>query len=99
MSMSFFKKLANLISPPGEAAENAYWITAKCNRCGESIRARVNLQNDLSPEYSDKGMTYFCRKTLIGQERCFQRLEVELIFDSDKRLANREITGGQFIDE
>ena len=97
--MSFFKKLSNLISPAGRAEENAYWITAKCNRCGEIIRARVNLQNDLSPEYSDSGTIYFCRKTLIGQERCFQRLEVELSFDADKRLINREITGGQFIDE
>ena len=97
--MSIFKKIANLFNPPGGSDANAYWITARCNRCGETIRSRINLNNDLSVEYEDGGLTYICRKVLMGEGRCFQRLEVELTFDANKRLINHEITGGQFLDE
>jgi hypothetical protein len=51
--------------------------------------------------YSDeKGeTTYFCRKTLIGSERCFQPIEVELTFDAQRNLIDKQIQGGQFISE
>ena len=98
--MSFFKKLSELFSTPGGADASAYWLAVKCNRCGEAIRARINLNNDLSLDYDQDGRaTYFCRKMLIGEGRCFQRVEVELTFDKDKRLVDREISGGQFVDE
>jgi hypothetical protein len=100
--MSFFKKLSNLFSSPGVLEDASYWLTVKCNRCGETIRARVDLRNDLSIEYSEDGVsaaTYFCRKTLMGEGHCFQRIEVELTFDIQHKLLNREISGGQFVDD
>jgi len=98
--MSFFKRLSNLFSSSTSADANAYWLAVKCNRCGEVIRARVNLNNDLSLDYDQSGRaTYFCRKTLIGEGHCFQRVEVELTFDANRRLVDRQITGGQFVDE
>ena len=97
--MSFFKKIASIISPQSTGDSNAYWVYVKCNRCGEKIRARVNLANDLSIKYEDGQKTYFCRKTLMGEGRCFQRVEVELTFDKNRKLVKREINGGQFISD
>jgi hypothetical protein len=99
--MSIFKKLARLLTPPTVQDEWVYWIYVKCNRCGEKIRARVNLRNDLSIEYgaSDADTTYFCRKTLIGEKSCYQPIEVELTFDHRHKLADKKVIGGQFIEE
>lgn len=97
--MSFFKKLTDLFSGSGGVDRDAYWITARCNRCGEVVRTRVSLSNDLSVEYDGDEVSYFCRKVMMGEGRCFQRIEVELTFDANRRLVNREISGGQFVDE
>ena len=94
--MGFIKKLA--VTPPGNADKNAYWIVVMCNRCNEILRTRVHLQNDLSIDYSEGGTVYFSRKTLIGNGPCFQRVEVELTFNENRRLINREITGGEFVE-
>lgn len=101
--MGFFKKLSGLFSGASSKPDgDAYWIAARCNRCGEIIRARVSLSNDLSAEYGDQGVTYICRKQLMGEgtgeRRCFQRIEVELVFDERRKLASREIRGGQWVD-
>lgn len=97
--MDLFKKLTNLFSSSGKTDPDAYWIVTRCNRCGEVIRTRVSLSNDLSVEYEGDETSYFCRKVLMGEGRCFQRVEVELTFDANRRLVNREISGGQFVDE
>jgi hypothetical protein len=98
--MNFLKKLLGSFSGSAQTDRDAYWIAVRCNRCGEVIRARVDLRNDLSAEYEQGGgMSYFCRKVLMGQGNCFQRVEVELIFSSDYTLVNREITGGQYVEE
>lgn len=97
--MSFFKKIAQFVSPPADS--NVYWVYTKCNRCGEKLRARVNLSNDLSINYGDKqsGDTYYCRKVIMGSGKCFQCIVVGLTFNKNRNLINREIQGGQFIDD
>lgn len=96
--MSFFKKMSRLVSPPPDA--NVHWVYVNCNRCGEKLRGRVNLSNDLSINYAGKGKdTYFCRKVIMGSGQCFQRVEVELAFDKNRKLINKEIQGGGFISE
>jgi len=96
--MSLMKKLANIFSSP--PSESVYWIRARCNRCGEIIQARVNLNNDLSVDYAEDGTSrYICHKVLMGEGHCFQRLEVDLTFDSGRRVHNRSISGGQFVED
>jgi hypothetical protein len=97
--MGFFKKLTNFLTPPRQGEANAYWINVRCKRCGEVIRSRVNLSNDLSPEYDGETMTFVCRKVLIGENRCFQQIEVWLKFDANHKLIDREISGGSFAEE
>jgi hypothetical protein len=100
--MSFLKTLSDLFAGRARGGdETAYWIAVRCKRCGEVIRARVNLYNDLSVEYGgdDGQTTYMCRKLLTGNsQRCFQAVEVILTFDASRRLMDRQITGGAFVD-
>jgi hypothetical protein len=99
--VNLLKKLASLFAP-GEARDRyAYWLYVQCDRCGEKLRTRVDLHNDLSVRFGETGghMTRFCRKTLIGSGRCFQKIEVELTFDANYRLIDRQIQGGAFINE
>ena len=97
--MSFFKKLSDIFYSSGGHDDRAYWIYARCNRCGEKVRARVDLSNNLSVNYNGGKNTYFCRKVLIGEERCFEKIEVEFTYDQNRKLIDRQITGGQFISE
>ena len=100
--MNFLKKLASLFSAatPGPA-DDGYIITVQCHRCGEVIYTQVSLNNDLSADYGEDGSeaTYLCRKVLVGRQRCFQPIEVVLTFDAQRKLTDRQITGGKFLDE
>lgn len=98
--MSFFKKLGGFFSAKPAEDQVSYYLKVKCNRCGEEIQARINLYNDLSIEYDDSGITsgYICRKVIVGSQRCYQPIDVSLTFDSRRRLVDKRITGGQFIE-
>jgi len=99
--MNLLKKLGTRVtaSTRGES-ERLYWIAVRCQRCGEIVRTRINLSNDLSAEYGENGTTtYICRKVMIGKQRCFQPIEVTLTFDANHRLIDRQVTGGEFVTE
>ena len=74
-----------------------YTFSVKCLRCGEIIEGRVDVNNDLSVEYEEGGDVYYARKTLMGENRCFQRMEVELKFTSARELLERHVAGGEFM--
>ncbi len=92
--MGFLDSLKSLLSGSGGPDVSGYWVYVRCRRCGEAIRARINLQNDLSPN-DDEG--YTVTKTLVGDRRCFERIEVTLTFDANRRLVGQEIQRGDFI--
>lgn len=97
--MGIFKKMGDLFNSFGRGERNELWVTVKCRRCGEVIRGRIDMRNELSLDYDEDGkMRYVCRKVLIGDQRCFQPVEVVLTFDADRRLVDRQITGGEFVD-
>jgi hypothetical protein len=94
--MSFLKKL--FTSSPTKPQSNFYSFEVKCNRCGEVIEGHINLSNDLSMEYEDGGNVYSIHKTLMGNGKCFQRIEVEMKFNASKHLIDKQVQGGTFID-
>jgi hypothetical protein len=98
--MSLLERLSKIFSSPG-IEDYSYWVEVKCGRCGEIIRARVDMRNDLSIRYDDGKKTYYCRKVLLGEgdKYCFQSVEVELTFDKNRNLIDRKITGGEFVEE
>ena len=82
----------------GSGDANTYWIYVRCRRCGEPLKARVNLMND--PSLDDDGVTWVVRKGFIGSgaNRCFQSVEVMLRFDAKKQtVIEREAVGGELI--
>jgi len=98
--MGFFKNLRALFSAP--AMDNrSLWLYVKCDKCGEILKGRVDLYNDLSIQYEDSGRqsTYFCRKVFVGSNRCYQPIEVELSFDKNRQLLGDEIRGGKIASE
>ena len=97
--MGFFEKLSKIFAPVAKEDANAIWIYVKCNRCGEKLRARVSTRSELSPDFgnSDDATSYYCRKVLIGENLCFQQIEVNLKFDTKYRLKDKQINGGEFI--
>ena len=98
--MSFLKKLGALFSPP-TGDSRSLWLYVKCDKCGEILKGRVDLHNDLSVQYEDSGggTSYYCRKMFVGSNRCYRPIEVELTFDKNRRLINEEIKGGEFVSE
>lgn len=99
--MGFMDKLLKLLAPAPNMQDYGFWINVKCNRCGEVLRVRINLANDLSSDYSDNASanTYFCRKVIVGDKLCFQKIEVKLNFNSKRKLTAQEISGGEFVEE
>ncbi len=97
--MGLFKKLSSLFSSSPKDDDRAYWLYVQCERCGEKIKARVDLYNDLSPIYNETSVTYFCRKVLMGEGRCYQKVEVEMTFDEQRKLTSKEIKGGRLISQ
>lgn len=91
--MDFFRKL---FSVPAKPSSTFLSIIVRCNRCGEIVEGRVNMANDLSLMDNDSG--YFVRKVLMGSGRCFQQIEVELHFDVNRKLMEKSIHGGTFIE-
>jgi len=98
--VNFLKRLSALFAGRDQHGEgSSFWITVQCDHCGEVIRTRVDLINDLSAEYGE-GETvtnYFCRKVLIGRQRCFRPIEVMLKFDVHRKLIDQQITDGKFV--
>jgi hypothetical protein len=98
--MGLLKRLTSLFTPaPAALSRQVYPLRVECGRCGEIIEAPVDLRNDLSIEYDEKtgAAEYVCRKVLIGQARCFQRVEVMLRFNPARKLVDQETTGGKFL--
>ena len=97
--MGFFKKISQALSGGGQSDTDGYMVYVRCSHCGEALKSRVNLMNDLSLRYGEGGEnnSYYCRKMLSGASLCFRRIEVNLTFDTNRKLIDRQITGGDFI--
>jgi len=92
--MGFLKNLFS--NTPAKPEKRFYVFQVKCKRCGEIIEGRVDLDNDLS--LSDEGNSYIVRKGLIGANRCFQQIEVEMTFTPDRSLTEKSVHGGTFVE-
>lgn len=99
--MGLFKKLAEIFNPRSTTAGRFLEFTVRCHRCGELITGRADLYNELSVDYGEDSRqeNFHVRKVLMGEGHCFQRIEVELFFDKDRRLTHKEIQGGLFVDD
>ena len=91
--MGFLKKLFGSGGP--SSGGDFYSFIVQCDRCGETVEGKVNMANDLS--LSDEG-GFHVRKVLMGGGRCFQQIEVTLKFDTSRKLLEKQINGGKFVE-
>lgn len=95
--MNFFK---NLFTPRPSNPGKFHVFAVKCKRCGEIIHGQVNVNNEPSLEYDEKDQPHYtCRKVLVGNQLCFQQIEVIFKFNETRGLLDRQITGGEFVDD
>lgn len=100
--MSFFNRLRKTLASPPSRTDRAMYLYVQCSKCGEKLRARVDVWNELTPEYdgkSDDAASYYCRKVLVGEKMCYQPIELRLKFDKNHKLTEKTIVGGKFIDQ
>ena len=90
--------LKKLFSPRQVYKKEYYTITVKSKRCGETITGRIDVDNDLSVEYETGGDVFYARKVLIGENRCFQRIEANFKFNAERKMIEQEVIGGDFIE-
>ena len=94
--MNILKKLFS----PSVPQSRFYDFFVRCKRCGEIVAGQVNLSNDPSLEFDENDKPYYvCRKVLIGSGHCFQSIEAHFKFDENRRLLERQVTGGEFVDK
>jgi len=91
--MRFLKKL--LGGERTSSGADFHTFSVRCDRCGETIEGKVNMNNDLSLD--DEG-GYYVRKVLMGGGRCFQQVEVILKFDASRKLLDTQVSGGKFVE-
>lgn len=94
--MGFLKKLFGGASAKPE--KRYYVFNVKCNRCGEVIEGRVDLDNELSLEFEGNQNVYFGRKVLMGSGLCFQQIEVDMKFTPARTLIELQTKGGTFVE-
>jgi hypothetical protein len=102
--VNLFKRWTSGAKSKAKKDPAGYVIEVKCDRCGEIVRTRINLYNDLSLVYADEegasGQAgYICNKSLMGSGQCFQRIQVELRFNENRKLVEKQIQGGRFLEE
>ena len=96
--MNILQQIAKLFTAQGGEG-NIHREYVRCLGCKEKIMVRVNLDNELTPQYGEGEGDFYVRKGILGsgKNRCFQTIEVELNFDLEKQLVSRNISGGEFI--
>ena len=95
--MSFLNRIYRLLFPPPPPSRY-FRFQVKCKRCGEIVEGTVDLYNDPSLEYEGGPPVYFCRKVLVGSGRCYHPVEVTFKFDENRKVLERQITGGEFVE-
>ncbi|MEP7289290.1 MAG: hypothetical protein ABI947_26360 [Chloroflexota bacterium] len=92
--MNFLKQLSNFLAPKaGPSRDPGLYYYVRCARCGEVIKVRINSMNDLSA--NDEG-SLFVRKVIVGR-RCYNRIEAEFTYDTNRKLIDTEINGGTLV--
>ncbi len=81
-------------SRSGDASGVYFYV--KPDQCDEIVRMRIDRNNDLS--LTDDNKSYVVHKLARGT-KCFQTVEVDLYFDSNRRLVNSELLHGTLVTE
>lgn len=92
--MNFLKKLFS--GGDSDYKDDGIYIYVQPRACEEVIQVRLDPRNELSAK---EGGGYFVRKIARGNHRCFGPVEMVLHFDSNRKLVESEVEGGELVDE
>jgi hypothetical protein len=97
--VTFLDRLLTMLrgSAPAAGESSSYWFEVRCDRCGETLRGRIDMRNELSLRDDAEG--FFTRKSLVGGDRCFHPVETVHYFSAQRLLTDRTIRGGRFLDD
>ena len=95
--MDFLRKLFGGGSGGAKVAgdPDGLYYFVRPDGCDEVVRVRVNRLNDLS--LMDDG-SYWVHKLVRGV-KCRQQVELDLYYDSGRKLKNTEVSGGTLMTE
>ncbi len=94
--MNFLKRLFGLGGGHHANDPRGLYYYVRPQRCDEVILVRLDKSNDLSIQDFEP-TTYYARKLIVGT-KCFDRMEAEFTFDSRRRLIEKKISGGEFVE-
>lgn len=93
--MGFLRRLFG--GAGGGQDDKGLYFYIRSKRSGEIVRLRLD-PNQFTPEYEGERVSgYYTRKVVVGQ-RSFERMEAEFHFDRSKRLVEKTVTGGEFVE-
>ena len=95
--MDFFRKLFGGGGPKSGGSDRAgMYFYIQPDGCEEIVRVRIDSNND--PSLADDNSTYFVRKTVRGSTyKCTREAELELFFDSNRRLTEQKVSKGTLV--
>jgi hypothetical protein len=94
--MNFFKKLFGGTGSRSDSDRAGSYYYVQARDCDEVVQVRIDLNNDLS--LTDDGSGYWVRKLAHGTNyRCRWPVELTLYFDSNRRLQNSDVQGGELV--
>lgn len=93
--MSFLKNLfgRKSASPKKHVDERGMYFHVECQKCSRVLRVRIDKTYDINRE--ENGYTW--RKTLVC-DKCFQKMETEMLFDGKYNVVAQEIHGGKYVE-
>ena len=95
-----FKKIAKKLfggsSIPG--LSGGFFLNVRCNVCGEEFHLFINTSTDLFQNFDAQGgLSYSLKKEIVGVH-CRNLIQVRMEFDGAKKLLEKEIENGEFIE-
>ena len=81
----------------GGAGDSGMYFYVRCNKCGEVIKVRISPTNDLY-DRDDLPDGYISPKLVMGQ-RCYNRIEADFYFGSNRKFKRVDISGGTQVDK
>jgi hypothetical protein len=100
--MGFLDKIREFFSGGGSGSArgpapdpNGIWFHFRCDRCGSTVRIRVDKRNDLNRE--DDGPGALLLRKEVMDDTCFQLMQAEVWLDSSYRVVSGDVFGGELI--
>ncbi len=96
--MDFFKSLLKKLGlTKGSSEADSILLSVKDNNCGRTMEVRALKNYDLHRIYEDELPGEYRLKKVVICDECFQKVFIEVFFDSRYTIESYEADGGEII--